>query len=184
LHEDLSVKIGDFGLATAKTRWSGEKQANQPTGSILWMAPEVIRMQELNPYSFQSDVYAFGIVMYELLAECLPYGHISNKDQILFMVGRGLLRPDMSQVRSDAPQALKRLAEDCIKYTPKDRPLFRPLLNMLENMLRTLPKIHRSASEPNLTQSQLQNDEFLYLPSPKTPVNFNNFQFFGSAGNI
>ncbi|XP_016939378.1 raf homolog serine/threonine-protein kinase Raf isoform X2 [Drosophila suzukii] len=184
LHEDLSVKIGDFGLATAKTRWSGEKQANQPTGSILWMAPEVIRMQELNPYSFQSDVYAFGIVMYELLAECLPYGHINNKDQILFMVGRGLLRPDMSQVRSDAPQALKRLAEDCIKYTPKDRPLFRPLLNMLENMLRTLPKIHRSASEPNLTQSQLQNDEFLYLPSPKTPVNFNNFQFFGSAGNI
>ncbi|XP_002025182.2 raf homolog serine/threonine-protein kinase Raf isoform X1 [Drosophila persimilis] len=184
LHEDLSVKIGDFGLATAKTRWSGEKQANQPTGSILWMAPEVIRMQELNPYSFQSDVYAFGIVMYELLAECLPYGHISNKDQILFMVGRGLLRPEMSQVRSDAPQALKRLAEDCIKYTPKDRPLFRPLLNMLENMLRTLPKIHRSASEPNLTQSQLQNDDFLYLPSPKTPVNFNNFQFFGSAGNI
>ncbi|EDV32794.2 uncharacterized protein Dana_GF22213 [Drosophila ananassae] len=184
LHEDLSVKIGDFGLATAKTRWSGEKQANQPTGSILWMAPEVIRMQELNPYSFQSDVYAFGIVMYELLAETLPYGHISNKDQILFMVGRGLLRPDMSQVRSDAPQALKRLAEDCIKYTPKDRPLFRPLLNMLENMLRTLPKIHRSASEPNLTQSQLQNDDFLYLPSPKTPVNFNNFQFFGSAGNI
>ncbi|XP_030382410.1 raf homolog serine/threonine-protein kinase Raf [Scaptodrosophila lebanonensis] len=185
LHEDLSVKIGDFGLATAKTRWSGEKQANQPTGSILWMAPEVIRMQELNPYSFQSDVYAFGIVMYELLAECLPYCLISNKDQILFMVGRGLLRPDMTQVRSDAPQALKRLAEDCIKYNPKERPLFRPLLNMLENMLRTLPKIHRSASEPNLTQSQLQNDDFLYMcPSPKTPVNFNNFQFYNSAGNI
>lgn len=179
------MKIGDFGLATAKTRWSGEKQANQPTGSILWMAPEVIRMQELNPYSFQSDVYAFGIVMYELLAECLPYRNISNKDQILFMVGRGLLRPDMSQVRSDAPQALKRLAEDCIKYSPKERPLFRPLLNMLENMLRTLPKIHRSASEPNLTQSQLQNDDFLYMcPSPKTPVNYNNFQFYNSAGNI
>ncbi|XP_017871067.1 PREDICTED: raf homolog serine/threonine-protein kinase phl isoform X1 [Drosophila arizonae] len=185
LHEDLSVKIGDFGLATAKTRWSGEKQANQPTGSILWMAPEVIRMQEQNPYSFQSDVYAFGIVMYELLAECLPYRNISNKDQILFMVGRGLLRPDMTQVRSDAPQALKRLSEDCIKYNPKERPLFRPLLNMLENMLRTLPKIHRSASEPNLTQSQLQNDDFLYMcPSPKTPVNYNNFQFYNSAGNI
>ncbi|XP_032594254.1 raf homolog serine/threonine-protein kinase Raf isoform X2 [Drosophila grimshawi] len=185
LHEDLSVKIGDFGLATAKTRWSGEKQANQPTGSILWMAPEVIRMQEHNPYSFQSDVYAFGIVMYELLAECLPYRNISNKDQILFMVGRGLLRPDMTQVRSDAPQALKRLSEDCIKYNPKERPLFRPLLNMLENMLRTLPKIHRSASEPNLTQSQLQNDDFLYMcPSPKTPVNYNNFQFYNSAGNI
>lgn len=185
LHEDLSVKIGDFGLATAKTRWSGEKQANQPTGSILWMAPEVIRMQEQNPYSFQSDVYAFGVVMYELLAECLPYSHINNKDQILFMVGRGLLRPDMSRVRSDCPQALKRLGEDCIKYDRNERPLFRHLLNTLENMLRTLPKIHRSASEPNLTQTQLQNDDFLYMcPSPKTPVNFHNFQFYNGAGNI
>ncbi|XP_067635370.1 raf homolog serine/threonine-protein kinase Raf [Eurosta solidaginis] len=184
LHEDLSVKIGDFGLATAKTRWSGEKQANQPTGSILWMAPEVIRMQEQNPYSFQSDVYAFGIVIYELLAECLPYSHINNKDQILFMVGRGLLRPDMTKVRSDAPQALKRLAEDCIKFDRNDRPLFRPLLNMLENMLRAMPKIHRSASEPNMTQTQLHSEDFYQCPSPKTPVNFSNFQFYNSAGNI
>lgn len=36
LHEDLSVKIGDFGLAIAKARWSGEKQGNQLTGSTLW----------------------------------------------------------------------------------------------------------------------------------------------------
>ena len=39
LQEDLTVKIGDFGLATVKSKWSGPEQ--QPTGSILWMAPEV-----------------------------------------------------------------------------------------------------------------------------------------------
>uniref|UniRef100_A0A1B0FAQ4 non-specific serine/threonine protein kinase n=1 Tax=Glossina morsitans morsitans TaxID=37546 RepID=A0A1B0FAQ4_GLOMM len=185
LQDEYSVKIGDFGLATAKTRWSGEKQAHQPTGSILWMAPEVIRMQEQNPYSFQSDVYAFGIVLYELLAECLPYSHINNKDQILFMVGVGLLKPDMSKVRSDAPQALKRLTEDCIKYDRNERPLFRLLLNMLEYIWRTLPKLHRSASDSTLIQSQLQHDDFLYVcPSPNTPVNLNNFQYYHSAGNI
>ena len=33
------MKIGDFGLATAKTRWSGtpEDGCEQPFGSILWM---------------------------------------------------------------------------------------------------------------------------------------------------
>lgn len=36
LHEDLSVKIGDFGLATAKARWSGEQQSEYPTGSLIW----------------------------------------------------------------------------------------------------------------------------------------------------
>lgn len=37
LSDELTVKIGDFGLATVKTRWSGSHQFVQPTGSILWM---------------------------------------------------------------------------------------------------------------------------------------------------
>ena len=59
------------------------------TGSILWMAPEIIRMKQENPYSFQSDVYAFGIVLYELFAFQLPYTHINNKDQVLRPFDRG-----------------------------------------------------------------------------------------------
>jgi hypothetical protein len=35
--------------------------------------------------------------------------------QIIFMVGRGYLRPDLSLCRSDTPKACKRLIDDCIQ---------------------------------------------------------------------
>ncbi|XP_026501184.1 raf homolog serine/threonine-protein kinase Raf isoform X2 [Vanessa tameamea] len=179
LRDDWSVKIGDFGLATAKVRWSdsstlGGVQWQQPTGSILWMAPEVIRMDEPVPYTFRSDVYAYGIVLFELMAGELPYSHLNNKDQILWTVGRGLLRPDARRLRQDAPQALKRLFEDCIKFDREQRPLFRQILASLESMLRAMPKITRSASEPSLNRQLHASDDYLSYScaSPKTPVNF------------
>ncbi|XP_063535454.1 raf homolog serine/threonine-protein kinase Raf isoform X1 [Cydia strobilella] len=186
LRDDWSVKIGDFGLATAKVRWSNTQSPGgvlwqQPTGSILWMAPEVIRMADPAPYTFRSDVYAFGIVLYELMAGVLPYNNLNNKDQILWMVGRGLLKPDPRLLRPDAPQALKRLFNDCIKFDRDQRPLFLQILVSLEAMLRALPKITRSASEPNINR-QLHNDDYLSYSSvsPKTPVNFQ----FGNDSNF
>uniref|UniRef100_A0A8D3C265 RAF proto-oncogene serine/threonine-protein kinase n=1 Tax=Scophthalmus maximus TaxID=52904 RepID=A0A8D3C265_SCOMX len=124
LHEGLTVKIGDFGLATVKARWSGSHQVEQPSGSILWMAPEVIRMQDNNPYSFQSDVYSYGIVLYELMTGELPYAMIANRDQIIFMVGRGYLSPDLSKLYKNCPKAMKRLVADTIKKSKDERPLF------------------------------------------------------------
>uniref|UniRef100_A0A673H0D5 non-specific serine/threonine protein kinase n=1 Tax=Sinocyclocheilus rhinocerous TaxID=307959 RepID=A0A673H0D5_9TELE len=160
LHEDLTVKIGDFGLATVKSRWSGSHQFEQLSGSILWMAPEVIRLQDKNPYSFQSDVYAFGIVLYELMSGALPYSNINNRDQIIFMVGRGYLSPDLSKVRSNCPKAMKRLMADCLKKKREERPLFPQTLASIELLARSLPKIHRSASEPSLNRAGFQTEDF------------------------
>ncbi|KAM5169872.1 serine/threonine-protein kinase B-raf isoform 1-T1 [Mantella aurantiaca] len=184
LHEDLTVKIGDFGLATVKSRWSGSHQFEQLSGSILWMAPEVIRMQDKNPYSFQSDVYAFGIVLYELMTGQLPYQNINNRDQIIFMVGRGYLSPDLSKVRSNCPKAMKRLMADCLKKKRDERPLFPQILASIELLARSLPKIHRSASEPSLNRAGFQTEDFsLYAcASPKTPIQGGGYGGFKNHG--
>ncbi|XP_030209010.1 serine/threonine-protein kinase B-raf isoform X1 [Gadus morhua] len=182
LHEDLTVKIGDFGLATVKSRWSGSHQFEQLSGSILWMAPEVIRLQDKNPYSFQSDVYAFGIVLYELMSGVLPYSNINNRDQIIFMVGRGYLAPDLSKVRSNCPKAMKRLMVDCLKKKREERPLFPQILASIELLARSLPKIHRSASEPSLNRAGFQTEDFsLYAcASPKTPIQAGGYGEFSA----
>uniref|UniRef100_A0AAR2JVQ7 RAF proto-oncogene serine/threonine-protein kinase n=1 Tax=Pygocentrus nattereri TaxID=42514 RepID=A0AAR2JVQ7_PYGNA len=171
LHEGLTVKIGDFGLATVKARWSGSHQVEQPSGSILWMAPEVIRMQDNNPYSFQSDVYSYGIVLYELMTGELPYSHIANRDQIIFMVGRGYLSPDLSKLYKSCPKAMKRLVADCIKKSKEERPLFPQSLSSIELLQHSLPKINRSASEPSLHRAAQPEDiNSCTLTSMKLPV--------------
>ncbi|XP_026579985.1 RAF proto-oncogene serine/threonine-protein kinase isoform X1 [Pseudonaja textilis] len=171
LHEDRTVKIGDFGLATVKSRWSGSQQVEQPTGSVLWMAPEVIRMQDSNPFSFQSDVYSYGIVLYELMTGELPYSHINNRDQIIFMVGRGYTSPDLSKLYKNCPKAMKRLVADCVKKVREERPLFPQILSSIELLQHSLPKINRSASEPSLHRAtHTQDINSCTLTSTKLPV--------------
>lgn len=132
LHNDFTVKIGDFGLATVKSQWKGTEQCQQPTGSLLWMAPEVIRMNEKNPFTFQSDVYAYGIVLYELGSGQLPYNHISNRDMILFQVGRGWIKPDIKAVKKDMPKAFVKLIQDTSAFNRDNRPLFKEVISFYE----------------------------------------------------
>ncbi|MEQ2220058.1 Rik1-associated factor 1 [Ilyodon furcidens] len=170
LHEGLTVKIGDFGLATVKSRWTGSNQVEQPSGSILWMAPEVIRMEDNNPYSFQSDVYSYGIVLFELMTGELPYSHIASRDQIIYMVGRGRLCPDLSKLYKNCPKAMKRLVADCIEKSKEERPLFPQILSSIELLQHALPKINRSASEPSLHRAAQTEDINACTLTTRLPV--------------
>uniref|UniRef100_A0AC35TRY5 Protein kinase domain-containing protein n=1 Tax=Rhabditophanes sp. KR3021 TaxID=114890 RepID=A0AC35TRY5_9BILA len=154
LTADETVKIGDFGFATVWQKFTSESAVKlKPTGSILWMAPEIIRMKVKEPYSFWSDTYAFGIVLYELLTNELPYAGINNPDAILFRVGMGLLKPDLGQLRKNCPKSLKGLLESCIKFRGEERPLCPEIFETMETIRLELPKVQRSQSAPLLNKT-------------------------------
>lgn len=56
------MKIGDFGLATVKSRWSGSHQFEQLSGSILWMvsASEIGRRSSVTGIKSDADVVPFS----------------------------------------------------------------------------------------------------------------------------
>ena len=52
-------------------------------------APEIIRMQDPDPYTYKSDVYAFGVVLYELICQELPYPDIKERHQVSVIFNDG-----------------------------------------------------------------------------------------------
>ena len=92
-----TVKIGDFGLAKSKKSGNARGNGNHLTGSLYWMAPEILKHSSkstMNPYTYKSDVYAFGVVLFELFAGEMPYEDKKN------LVARKLLYvEDVSSMR-------------------------------------------------------------------------------------
>src|SRR5690606_28558001 len=68
LAEDGRIKIGDFGLARATTANTATGQ--QLLGTIAYLAPELVTRGTADA---RSDIYALGIMLYEMLAGEQPY---------------------------------------------------------------------------------------------------------------
>ena len=82
------AKIGDWGSARA-VALSKEKTLTQGVGTACWLAPEVIMNAH---YSKESDVYAFGIVLWEVATRQEVYPRLSAA-QIIAKVANEGLRP-------------------------------------------------------------------------------------------
>src|SRR5690606_35025040 len=66
---DDRVKVADFGIARALS------QASLHTGSMLWGTPHYFAPEQAagEPASPASDVYAIGIILFEMLTGTLPF---------------------------------------------------------------------------------------------------------------
>ncbi|KAH7710876.1 RAF protein [Aphelenchoides avenae] len=137
--EGTTLKICDFGLSNIKaprqTRTNGYF-----AGSLLWMAPEILAQnigKEHAPYSFASDVYAFGVCVFELLTSRLPYRGYAES-QIVWQVAQGTLKPDYAYVGDGMHfDLLKTVSEWCISYRPGARPSFETISAILSKYSTT-----------------------------------------------
>ncbi|XP_078246528.1 cytoplasmic tyrosine-protein kinase BMX [Pogona vitticeps] len=121
---DLTVKVSDFGM----TRYVLDDQYVSSLGTkfpVKWSAPEVFHYSK---FSSKSDVWAFGILMWEVFTlGKQPYDRYDNM-QVIEKVCNGyrLYRPQL------ASEAIYQIMYSCWHELPEERPSFHHLLSLME----------------------------------------------------
>eukprot|EP00980_Cylindrotheca_fusiformis_P008653 scaffold1844_cov124-Cylindrotheca_fusiformis.AAC.2 len=147
------AKVADFGL-------SHDKYVNGITGTAYWMAPELLRGESGNTTA--SDVYAFGIVLYEIYSRREPYDG-EDPVAILHLVADKLVqkRPPIPQ---HMPAQIQSLMHDCIQDDASLRPTFQEIDQRLKRMdigdLRTISDDPKRAATTDAVASMSLFDIF------------------------
>jgi len=114
---DGTLKLFDFGLSTcvrSRTDVFGAYAMTGFTGSLRYMAPEVARTE---PYSEKVDVYSFGLLLYQLITNELPYRRMNKKTLIVQVINNNR-RP---KSRHYIPSPFFNLLSDCWHRDPNAR---------------------------------------------------------------
>ncbi len=143
------VKVVDFGLVKSVDEDAADivTQEGQIIGSPLYMSPEQIFSQDVDA---RTDVYAFGVILYEMLTGRPPFVRTSKRRDHSEVI-RGHLTlppPPMRSVLPVAdvaiPQALQQLVMECLAKAPDDRP---PTMQALDQRLAAI-EAARTAAPP------------------------------------
>jgi beta-lactam-binding protein with PASTA domain/tRNA A-37 threonylcarbamoyl transferase component Bud32 len=115
LAEDGRIKIGDFGLARASTANTATGQMLM--GTIAYLAPELVTRGQADA---RSDIYALGIMLYEMLVGEQPYKG-EQPMQIAYRHATDTV-PRPSAKNPQIPEPLDELVLWATEKNPDDRP--------------------------------------------------------------
>ncbi|CAF3376725.1 unnamed protein product [Rotaria socialis] len=121
-----TLKITDFGLAKKQIQSSSMSAA----GTFPWMSPECIRSNE---FSTKSDVWSFGVLLWECLTGEIPY---KGFDQMQVAFGIATNKYSLP-IPSTCPEEFSQLMKDCWQPLPQDRPTFTQLYEQINRIIDT-----------------------------------------------
>ncbi|MEQ9399252.1 MAG: protein kinase [Longimicrobiales bacterium] len=110
---DGTVKILDFGIARGASVLA---TTGRPRGTVAYMSPEQTRTGEVDG---RTDVWALGVVAYELLTGVRPFG-ADAPDAVLHAIRHDAPVPVRTR-RAEVPEGLAVVVERCLEKDPEAR---------------------------------------------------------------
>jgi len=162
------VKIADFGVALDGNSTSLTR-SGQALGTPAYMSPEQLRGERVDA---RSDLFAYGVTVYELLAGVPPFQTADDDEGLLRCMEKGRFAP-LRRVAPGTPRWLARLVERCLRpKTSRRMASAAALRHALEQRLRAPdPAGLRSELAARLWEGGLFADapDDATRPKPATP---------------
>lgn len=166
------VKVLDFGLAKrgqGPTGRTAQTRTDMVVGTPEYMAPEQARGQEVGP---MTDLYALGVVTFEIVTGRLPFVGSSPVDLLMKHVEARPPRP--SEFVSDLPPALDAFILQMLTKDPETRPnsadALRQQLHKLRRTLRASTRSNPSALAPGFEKAAAVAEADSRRPTTPVPV--------------
>mmetsp|Transcript_149 Transcript_149/g.399 ORF Transcript_149/g.399 Transcript_149/m.399 type:complete len:573 (-) Transcript_149:102-1820(-) len=144
------AKVGDFGMARAMEEQGKTNGVMTSTvGSWVYMAPEI--MGGSGTYDEKVDVWSYAMVLYEILAEMVPFTNTNAKTANGVKLGLHLLRglrPVTTTIPEDAPPCMVTLMGRCWATDPGQRPSFHDVHEELQSEYAKAPVGSTPAESP------------------------------------
>ncbi|KAJ7615449.1 kinase-like domain-containing protein [Roridomyces roridus] len=139
----------DFGLARVKADVTSRTAGMADNGAICggsrnWMAPELFTGV---PPSTRSDIYAFGMTIFELYTDQDPLCHIRNQDFMELVCWKDL-RPSKPTNISRLTDAMWDLATSCWAKRGSDRPTARKVHGVIAHLKTEVNRRHAATNDP------------------------------------
>ncbi|KAG1661596.1 hypothetical protein FOA52_000771 [Chlamydomonas sp. UWO 241] len=128
----ITAKISDFGLSRVEDDDVSSSFPFNSCGTVAYVAPEALISNKKVTSSV--DVYAFGVLMWEMYTGQKPYGSMKQQQLVEEVVMRGL-RPKFPTL---GPATYVQLSQACWSGSPQGRPTFDEVLVVLNNMLQAV----------------------------------------------
>lgn len=123
------AKVADLGLAQSMISWQKAEKNTMSYGTVTHQPPELLVSGTLCK---ETDIYATGIIMYELYVGDTPYKSMTH-GAIVQQVTRNQLRPEFP---SETPEDYSKLAKDCWHEKPEKRPTLGEVQYRLDRLIK------------------------------------------------